>query len=198
MTLSKKDIRNILITGLTTGIVAWRVFLFLGKTDIAGLPVEFLVFVFPVLWALGVQFGYLLGQWMPFFNQFGRFAAIGFTNFAVDSGVLYLFIASFHATSGIYFTLFKTASFCVAIIHSYLWNRTWSFEQKQGVGGREFISFALVAGLSLLLNVSIATLVAGLSHGVSNEIWAGVAAIAGSAAALVFSFIGFRLLVFKR
>jgi putative flippase GtrA len=197
--LSPRDIRSAIITGLTTGIIAWRVFLFLGNTDFFGLPLHFLPAVVPLAWLAGVQFGYLLGQRIRFFEQFGRFAAIGFTNFAVDAAILNILISSYGITSGIYFALFKGISTCVALLHSYYWNRTWSFEQKTAAGAGEFIQFALVALSSIIVNVGVATLVASLPHDQSSAIvWANIASMAGAACSLVFSFIGFRLLVFKR
>jgi len=198
--LSKKDVLATLTTGLTTGLIAWRVLAYLGTEVVAGvLPTFSLVGIIPVLWLIGVEIGYILGRWIAFFNQFGRFAAVGFTNAAVDFGVLYLFIAYSNITAGVYFTVFKTVSFIVALIHSYFWNRTWSFDQKIDANGKEFIHFTIVAVASLIVNVTIASLVANAPHlGTADKVWAGIAAIVGSAASLFLSFAGYKLIVFKR
>jgi len=200
MMLSKKDVLATLTTGLTTGLIAWRVLAYLGTEVVAGvLPTFSLVGIIPVLWLIGVEIGYILGRWIAFFNQFGRFAAVGFTNAAVDFGVLYLFIAYSNITAGVYFTVFKTVSFIVALIHSYFWNRTWSFDQKIDANGKEFIHFTIVAVASLIVNVTIASLVANAPHlGTADKVWAGIAAIVGSAASLFLSFAGYKLIVFKR
>src|SRR3989344_992981 len=86
--------------------------------------------VVPVLWILGVNLGYFLGRWVVFFNQFGKFAAVGFTNAAVDFGILNLLIAYYGIVSGLGFSLFKATSFVVAVAHSYLWNKFWVFSSE--------------------------------------------------------------------
>ncbi|MBX4211292.1 MAG: GtrA family protein [Candidatus Yanofskybacteria bacterium] len=197
---TRQDLYNCIITGLITGFVIWRV---LDYLDIRSLPFSLAWFVIlvPILWILGVNFGYWLGQWIPFFTRFGKFAAVGFTNGAVDFGVLYWEIASFGVASGLQFALYKTISFFVAMLHSYFWNKRWTFNADQSSGGwKEFFKFMAVTLTSLVINVIVATLVvnAGASLGHDLKLWSGLGTIVGSAAALVFSFLGFKMVVFKR
>ena len=200
--VSKRDVGSALITGATTGFIAWRILLFLDRGLPLGIEPALLVLVIPLLWVLGVQLGYFLGQFLGFFNQFGKFAAIGFTNFAVDLGVLYVLIGLTGHDAGLWYTLFKTISFLVSMTHSYGWNKFWTFSAAGSHGGgREFASFAAVSMLSLLVNVSVASIVVNFVPpiaGLDTNAWAGVGAIAGSAIALAFSFMGFKLFVFKR
>ena len=155
----------------------------------------------PVFWILGINLGYFLGQWFAFFNQFGKFAAIGFTNAAVDFGILNLLIFYSGAAAGVSFSIFKGISFLVAIIHSYFWNKYWTFEAgRSGVSGQEFSKFFAVTLTALLINVAVASVVVnviGIQFGLSAEVWANVGAVAGSAVALVASFVGFKMFVFK-
>ena len=181
--LSKQDIVFAIITGLIAGSIAWAI---LGR--------PWLLILIPVLWILGVQLGYFLGKWIGFFDQFGKFSAIGFTNFAVDAGVLNLLMHLTGIVGGVGFSVFKSISFIIAVLHSYFWNNKWTF-QSQGTSGREFVKFMLVMLASWAINVGIASLVVhALSPSVTH---ANLAAVVGSAAALIFSFIGFRLVVFK-
>lgn len=187
--LSKKDIVYAIVTGVTAGILAWLILQHLGKPTSV-----WLIVIIPVLWILGVQLGYFLGRWIGFFDQFGKFAAIGFTNFAVDAGVLNLLIAFSGIAGGAWYSVFKGISFCVAVVHSYFWNRRWTFTSKSAVGS-EAPKFFLVMILSLLVNVGVASLIVHvLPSSVGN---ANIGAIIGSAAALIFSFVGFKLVVFK-
>ncbi len=145
--------------------------------------------------------GYFLGRWMPFFNQFGKFAAIGFTNFAVDAGVLNILIAYSGFATGIYFSIFKAVSFLAGIIHSYFWNRFWVFESSSQNKREEFIKFFGVGLLAIFVNVGVASFVVNFIDplfGLHENVWANVGAVVGSAVALVFSFVGFRLLVFRK
>ncbi len=198
--VSQKDVVSAVFTGLTTGLIGWRVLAFLDHLLPLGIDPIVLVLVVPVAWVLGVQLGYVLGMVFKPFTQFGRFACIGFANAAVDFGVLYLLIAKSGVAAGTAYATFKAASFAVATVHSYLWNKYWTFEATRTAGGRsEVLSFLSVALASLVVNVAIASLVvAARPASVAVESWAGVGAIAGSATALIFSFIGFRVFVFRR
>ncbi|KKU89652.1 MAG: hypothetical protein UY20_C0007G0008 [Candidatus Yanofskybacteria bacterium GW2011_GWA1_48_10] len=198
----KKDLGFAIITGLITGLILWRILYFL-RPDLFASPawaVGFII-VIPILWILGVLLGYFLGQWFPFFNQFGKFAAIGFTNAAVDFGILNLLIAYTGHTSGRGYSIEKTASFCVALISSYVWNKYWAFDSAESRGGgREFGKFVMVTIAAFIVNVSVASLVVNYMSPVLNfspETWANVGAVIGSAVALVVSFVGFKKAVFK-
>lgn len=204
--LSKRDILFAMITGLTAGLIAWAVLVFLQKSLPHGFAPAWLVLVIPLLWLTGVQFGYFLGRWLKFFDQFGKYAAIGFTNFAVDAGVLNLLLSITHATTGAGFAVQKVISFIVAVTHSYGWNRWWAFRRQADVPAgatsarAEYLKFMLVNIIAAVVNVAVATIIVSVLHRPESflpEVWANVGAIAGSACALIFSFIGFRLVVFK-
>ncbi len=198
--VSKKDIYSGLITGATTGFIGWRVLDFLGSTLPMGIDPIVLPLIIPFLWVAGVQLGYLLGQFMKPFTQFGRFACIGFANAAVDFGVFYALVAWVGLTAAAAFSLFKAISFSFATVHSYYWNKTWTFEATTTAGGKaEFLSFLSVAVSGLLVNVAVASMVYAVQPAsIAVESWAGIASIAGSALSLIFSFVGFRVFVFKK
>lgn len=196
-----RDLGFSVLTGLITGLVAWKIFSFLNIAEFHGIPWAALIIIVPILWIVGVMLGYFLGQWMPFFNQFGKFAAIGFTNAAVDFGVLNLLIAFTGYTAGTAYTVFKGLSFLSATLPSYYWNKHWAFNASNSSGKFEFGKFFIVALVSIFINTGVATLVVNHIHPMFNltpPAWANVGAIAGSAAALIFSFLGFKLAVFKR
>lgn len=199
--VNKKDVFSAIVTGLTTGIMAWQVFAYLGTTEVYGVPLKILPVVIPILWLLGVQLGYFLGQWITFFIEFGKFAAIGFTNAAVDFGVFNFLFALSHERQS-YYALFNAASYCVGVMHSYFWNKNWAFNATSSHGGRkEFFKFVGVNLIALVINVSVASLVFYLGSQIDDaavKSWANLGKIAGSAFGLLFSFVGFRLVVFKK
>lgn len=217
MRFTQKDFYFSIITGCITGFAAWKIFEYLDIDIFGSLRVNiifhllgqpnthvssvWLMLLVPVLWVLGVNLGYFLGRWLGFFNQFGKFAAIGFTNGAVDFGVLNLLIANTGISSGGWYPVFKGISFIAAVIPSYLWNKYWAFEAKEGGGGFEFAKFISVALVSIFINDGVASLVVNYVHpfaGLSPAVWANISAVAGSAVALVFSFVGFKVAVFKK
>lgn len=207
MQFTKKDFYFSIATGLITGFSAWQIFNFLEITKFKDISFVWFLLLIPVLWIWGVNFGYFLGRWFRFFNQFGKFAAIGFTNAAVDFGVLNLLIANTGISGGGRYSVFKAISFMSAIVPSYFWNKHWAFNSSQGdaltssTGGFEFAKFMSVALVSIFINTGTASLIVNYVDplgGLNVQIWANVGAIAGSAVALVFSFVGFKVAVFKK
>lgn len=192
----KKDLQFSLISGLITGVIVWQLTIFLEIPEFFNIEYYWLIVIVPILWFAGVNLGYFLGRFIKPFNQFGRFAAVGFTNTAVDFGILNLFIALSGIATGIFFSVFKTTSFLVALFNSYLFNKHWTFEAGKSHGGfKEFFSFGGVVIFAWFVNVGTASLVVYLIDPIGNltpEAWANVGAIFGSAAALLFSFGGFK------
>lgn len=200
MKFTKKDFYFSVITGFITGFVAWQIFNFLDVAKVKEISFAWFLLVVPVLWILGVNLGYFLGQWLAFFNQFGKFATIGFTNAAVDFGVLNILIANTDISSGGWYSVFKAISFMSAVIPSYFWNKYWAFEGSEGTSF-EFAKFISVAIVSIFINTGTASLVVNYINplvGLSPAVWANVGAVAGSAVALIFSFVGFKVAVFKK
>jgi len=201
---SKKDLLFSIITGLTAGIISWRIFSFLGVPTLGlpGHPHALLIIIIPILWILGVNLGYFLGKWISFFNQLGKFAAVGFTNAAVDFGILNLAIGLTGVSSGWQYSMFKSLSFMVAVTHSYIWNKYWVFNAgKSGQGNSEFTKFMTVNIIAIIVNVGIASFVVNYIdplNGVNENVWANIGAVIGSAFSLFLTFAGARLIVFKK
>lgn len=199
---TKRDLFFSILTGFYTGFIAWRIFDFILVPEFRGVSYAWLILLIPALWVLGVNLGYFLGRWFPFFNQFGKFAAIGFTNSAVDFGVLNFLIAYSGVSAGLLFPVFKGISFIGAAVHSYFWNKYWSFRAvSTDVSSQEFFKFFGVTVGAFLINVVVATIIVNLigpQLELSSEAWANVGAVAGSALALIVSFVGFKKVVFKR
>jgi putative flippase GtrA len=201
MKFTKKDLFFSIATGLIAGIILWLVFSFLGSKPILGVPYVSLIIIIPILWIIGVNLGFFLGKWFSFFDQFGKFAAIGFTNFAVNLGILNLLIYLSGIDSGFWYSAFVVISFIVAATHSYIWNKFWAFESKNKKVAGEFAKFVVVSVIGAVINTAIATIlvnVIGPKFGFSSVSWANIGSIAGSAVALIFNFIGFRLAVFNQ
>jgi len=205
MKFTRKDLNSSIITGLITGLIVWQVLNFLEAPSF-GLPTAhphaLFIAIVPVLWIIGVNLGYFLGKWMPFFSQFGRFAAVGFTNAAVDFGVLNTLIAVTGMESGWEYSVFKTISFIVAVTHSFFWNKYWVFEAGESGGGRsEAFKFFSVNIVAIIVNVGIASFVVNYVDpigGLEPKVWANIGAVVGSACAIILTFLGSRLLVFKK
>ena len=201
MKFIKRDLVFSVVTGLIAGFSAWQIFSFLKLPAYAGISYAWLLVIVPIVWILGVNLGYFLGRWFLFFNQFGKFVTIGFTNAAVDFGVLNLLIFTTGIAAGIWYPVFKGISFICAVIPSFFWNKYWAFEAGgSGRGKAEFLKFMSVMIIAVLINDGAASLVVNFVRpvlGLSATAWANVSAVVGSAVALIFSFAGFKVAVFK-
>lgn len=198
---TKKDFWFSVVSGVFTGVLVWRLLEFWQLDFLEGFSLVSLVMMVPILWIIGVKLGFWLARWFVFFAQFGKFAAVGFTNAAVDLAVLNFLIAQTGIALGVWYAVFKGAAFIVAVIQSFFWNKYWTFNAASSHGGGvEFAKFIGVNLVGLGINVGVATLVAnGIDPvaGLSDTIWANVGAVAGSASGLVWNFVGSKLIVFK-
>ena len=199
---TKKDLYFSVATGFITGFIAWQIFIFLELPEFAGISYVWLAVLVPILWMLGVSLGYFLGQWLAFFDQFGKFAAVGFTNAAVYFGILNILIAWSDINKGFWYSFFVAIAFIVGTIHSYFWNKFWVFQSvDQRVSGQEFGKFLVVSIIAGLVNVGAASGLVNFIEplfGLTSDQWANIGGVVGSAIALAVSFVGFKLAVFKK
>lgn len=139
------------------------------------------------------------------FLQAGKFILVGILNTLIDLGVLNLLMFVTNIASGLWFSVFKGISFITAVINSYILNRAWTFK---GVGqenkGKEFLQFFIVSLVGFGINVGVASLVVNVIAGqiaclgFSPKIWANVGAISATFCSMVWNFIGYKFLVFKK
>jgi len=161
-----------------------------------------LLVVMPIAAFVALALAYFLGKKISVIFQFGKFASVGFANTAVDFGVLNLLIFVSGIAGGIGYSVFKGISFIVATIHSYFWNKFWTFKKKEmKEAEKEFLQFFIVSLIGLGINVGIASLVViglGPQWGIASKVWANIGAACGSAIGLIWNFLGYKFIVFKK
>ena len=117
-------------------------------------------------------------------------------------GILNFLMWTSGIASGVLYSVFKGSSFALATVNSYFWNKFWAFEKKETEKtGKEFLQFFSVAGLGFLIHLSVATLlvnVVGPQFGLSEKIWANLAAIVAIFFGFSWNFFGYKFLVFKK
>lgn len=150
----------------------------------------------------GILVGYILYHIKPFFFQLSKFCATGAANFAIDLGVLNLFIVITGVTRGFEFGMFKAIAFVVATLNSYAWNKYWSFGDRADSDiNRELAKFMTISGLGFVLNVSVASFmnnIIGQFVAIDPRIWATISAVIASISVIVWNFLGYKFLVFKK
>ena len=137
----------------------------------------------------------------PVLRQFVKFGITGGLNAMLDLGILNLLIHFTGITSGLYYSLFKASSFCIAVINSYVWNKYWTFRSEDEPRPVEFFKFFLVNLVGFGINVGAASLVVnyiGAPAGVTPELWANIGAVSSIAITLFWNFTGMKFIVFKK
>ena len=182
--------------------------LFILKTIEVQLPsildpfLRFLPLILPVLALLYILVGSFFKEKFSAIFQLFKFTLTGSLNTFIDFAVLNLLMQTLQATSGWYFSFFKLISFSCAAVNSYFWNKFWTFKKKETkVGTKEFSQFYLITGISLLINVGIASLIVnviGPQFGLSETLWANVGAFGGVLCAFIWNFLGYKFIVFKK
>ncbi len=163
---------------------------------------KFVIFiVIPLMCTAGLYTAHKIGKNWLTVRQFSKYALVGLSNMTIDFGVLNILIYLTDKDKGMYFTVFKAVSFSFALVNSYLWNKFWSFENRDmSKAGKQFLTFASVALGGLLINVVLASFIVNSIHveSVSSRIWANIGAIISGFAVIAWNFTGYKFLVFKR
>ncbi len=119
----------------------------------------------------------------------------------IDFGVLNLLIYYSGVAEGILYSVFKAASFLLANVNSYSWNRSWTFRSGEIEKWKQIIKFFAVVGIALFINVSTASLVVARFSGsgpISPALWANIAAGVSLVITLFWNFFGLKHLVFEK
>ncbi len=157
--------------------------------------------VMPILIISWIIISYNLGRKWPSFYQFGKFIIIGFSNTAIDFGVLNFLMFVSGTDRGILFSVFKGISFVSAVTNSYLWNKFWTFEDNRSdKWERELIKFLAVSGTAFLINVAIASFIVNFLKplpGISSTLWANLGAFVSLVFTIAWTFLGYKFFVFR-
>jgi putative flippase GtrA len=197
---TKRDIIISFFVGLVAGLLLIPTLHNIGL--VFGFNIAVLIVIGLTLFTpLGYSVAYLLSKRWPVLLQFVKFGIVGGLNSMLDLGVLNILIKWSGIASGLYFSLFKTLSFTVAVINSYFWNKYWTFHSGDGPRPIEFFKFVSVTAVGLAINVGTASLVVnfiGAPEGISPALWANIGAVSSVLISLFWNFIGIKFIVFKK
>ena len=171
-------------------------FINLSFAVIVGMVVFFVVFAMLALAVAGV-----IARHIPVALQLAKFVAVGAFNTFLDWGVysLLMLVTQVYAGSGI--LLFKIISFGVAVIGGYLWNKYWTFNATDKSTANEMTLFLTVSVIGATINASLTWLIIQLFTGtqiVTPQQLAQLAAGVATLASMLWNFLGYKLIVFKK
>lgn len=200
-TLSTRDLFFAALNGFIIGLLAPFIFNNFG----AALPFSsvWLGFILAILAAIGVSLGYWLAKHTaPFFYQLAKFGLVGVGNTVIDAGIFSFLIFLSGITSGPMISGFRTFSVFLAIVNSYLWNKYWSFQKNESSEvSKEFTHFVAISLVGMIINVGITTFlvnIVGPQWGMTPTAWATLAGIIPVPIVLIWNFVGYKLVVFKK
>ena len=135
--------------------------------------------------------------------QFAKFCVISFSNLVIDFGILNLLIYYSGVAEGVLYSVFKAASFLLANVNGYAWNKFWTFRSREVEGWlKQFIRFLAVVGVGLVINVTVASYVVaefgGSGGSISSTVWANIGAAVSLVITLFWNFFGLKYLVFEK
>ncbi|MBX4191829.1 MAG: GtrA family protein, partial [Candidatus Doudnabacteria bacterium] len=91
----------------------------------------------------------------PIILQFMRFVCIGLLNTALDFLLLNTVSKALGITQGLPLGFVSSFSFTMAVIQSYLWNRTWTFGGEVARLKTNFFRLILVGTLGAVFIISV-------------------------------------------
>lgn len=204
--MTRRDVFASLLLGETAALIL------LGLTSLWGVPALVLLaarlgLVVVPLGALAVVYlGVRFGRRWPLLGTASKFVVVGAVNTLIDLGLLNLLLAAAGVIILPLFAVFKALSFSAAVVHSFLWNRNWSFALPQLRGlrnhkslGSQFGLFLLATLMGLALDTGVATLLVFLGPPVallSPLQWANIAAVLALAVSTLWNFCAYRFVVF--
>jgi len=197
--ITKIDYLIAALIGFLTGIFAIPTVLNLGVRN--KLILLLLPWVLAPLWIFGVWLGRFLSRWVSFMLQFGKYAAVGFLNTAIDFGILNILSMVTGVTKGFIIGGVNIPGFLVASFNSYLWNKFWVFKKvdERGVF-HDFLPFFLVTLIGILVNgvivILLTTYVSPL-FGFDAKAWLNLSKVFATAVTFVWNFTGYKFLVFR-
>jgi len=134
----------------------------------------------------------IMGRWRTLAKEISAFGVVGAINVAVDLAVFQLaYLAWGFGPVGA-----KLVSTVVSTTSAYVMHRQWSFSHRARTGlRREYLAFALINGLTLLLSLGIV----GLAHhgfGVDDALLLQAANLASIGLGSVVRFLAYKRWVF--
>jgi len=196
--MKKNDIVAVLIL---SEIIALFLFFILKSLQIALLPAGSLFVVLPILAIIGIYIAYLIGKKILVIFQLAKFAIVGIANTAVDFGILNLLMFLTKTYEGKTIILFNTISFLIAVMHSYFWNKFWTFKANNKTSNAtQFLQFLVVSIIGVFINSGIVYALSSLINPMFNlnqNAWVNMVKIVATIISLVWNFVGYKLIVFK-
>ncbi len=196
--MSKKDLLLSVVTAVLTAVFLPPTLQGKGITALADVPTYYIYVGYTAVAVIGMVIAYYLGRAIPILWQLAKFGLVGVLNTAIDFGILNYLSVFAGVTSGTGLIPIKAVSFSIALVNSYFWNKGWVFEGKKKANP---VSFAIVSALGIVINVGsvyVLTTIIGPQGNISPALWLNIANVGATALSMVWNYMGYKLVVFKK
>jgi len=158
------------------------------------------LFIFPLIFLLGIKIASVFRSFFPLIFQFAKFAEVGVLNTLIDIGTLNFLSAVTGIVKGLKIIPLNAISFLLAATNSYFLNKAWTFEIETKMVQKEFIVFLIVSLIGLFLNSTIVFL--GTTFLSYFKISAGalmnLVKIFATLVVMFWNFFGYKIFVFRK
>lgn len=196
--LKKRDLLFTVGAAFLITIFLTPTFKNLGLYDKIPYPNIVIFALFPMVTIVGMLVASFVGRYMAILWQIAKFGLVGVLNTVIDFGVLNFLITLTGIQAGLAIVPLNVTSFTLATVNSYFWSKNWVFV---GSKSSKFIAFLVVSVLGILLNTAVVfaltTFIAPPGQ-MSPTVWANAAKVLATLVSLVWNFLGYKLIVFKR
>lgn len=204
ITFKGKSYADIEIAALLSGISGLLLFgaVFVSPTSSLYRTLFFIVLVAsPFLGRLAMRIVLFLSKKNALILRLAKFSLIGGTSSLLEFFILNFLFAVTGITSGLYYSFFKALTFIIALLNSYFWNRSWTFEKENDANKKEFGAFFVANLIGLCINVGTASLVVngiGAPSFISPYAWANVGVLVAVCVTMTWNYLSYALFVFKK
>ena len=138
-------------------------------------------------------------------RQFSKFATVGLLNTAIDFAILNILTIITGFTVGVGLFVLNTISFTAATVNSYFFNKHWTFRDKsRDEEEKKFVQFLAISVVGAGINGGVVVLVTTFispmfaSLGLADQLWVNIAKVFATGVSLVWNFVGYKFIVFKK
>lgn len=197
--MTKRDLLYTVAVSFLIGLFAVPLLLEAGVGNKYGQFIPWLpMVVLPFVCVVGMYIAQQIGKKVPIVWQLAKFALVGVLNTVIDFSILNLFINLTGIASGPSIIPMNAFAFSAAVVNSYFWNKKWVFEEKKS---GDFVIFFIVTVIGIALNSAVLFVMTTLvPHQVtiSPKLWANLAKVLATGISMVWNYLGYRLVVFKK
>lgn len=138
----------------------------------------------------------------PIIKQLAKFVVVGGLNTGIDFLVLNIEMFLTGITSGPWMLIMNSVSFSVATVNSYYFNKYWTFQDKNAQSQTfQFSQFLIISIIGISINGGVVYLITTFippMFGIGPQLWANLAKVAATGLSLIWNFLGYKFIVFKK